>query len=223
MDDIQEEKPINHLVCLGDIVGYYPHPVECINIVKKNCDIVIKGNHDASVVSKNFERKIKWYNEIAATALTWTRNNLPEDNVKFLRGLRLKKELKIGKNKFLFVHGTPEKKWEYFLFPYWLGTPIDDQEERINKWFEKWNLIALGHTHWAFHYEKYRQHVVNPGSVGQPRDENPKASYSIIEISSNNSIRVKNKRIGYDIKKTCEALAEVKLPELLCERLYLGK
>ena len=101
MDDIQEEKPIKYLVCLGDIVGYYPNPLECINIVRKNCDIVIKGNHDASVISSNFDKRIKWYNEIAATALKWTRNRLLEENNKaqfqYLRGLRIKRELSIGK------------------------------------------------------------------------------------------------------------------------------
>ena len=57
----------------------------------------------------------------------------------------------------MFVHGTPEEKWEYFLYPYWSGTPIDEQKERIEAWFEKWDLIALGHTHWAFKYEKNGQ------------------------------------------------------------------
>jgi putative phosphoesterase len=226
MDELEAEKPFKHLICLGDIVGYYPNPLECINIVRKNCDIVIKGNHDASVISTNFENKIKWYNEIAATALKWTRNKLLEENnesqFRYLRGLRIKREINIGKFKFLFVHGTPEKKWEYFLYPYWSGEPIDEQMERINIWFEKWDLIALGHTHWAFQYQRNGQFVVNPGSVGQPRDENPEASYSIVEIKENR-IEVKLRRIPYDIEKTCRALVEAKLPQLLCERLFLGK
>ena len=226
MEDIHEEKPIKHIVCLGDIVGYYPHPIECINVVKKKCDIVIKGNHDASVVSSNFGKKINWYNEIAAAALKWTRNRLLEEDAsehfKFLKGLRLKRELTVGKYSFLFVHGTPEKKWEYFLYPYWSSKPIDEQKTRIDKWFKKWDCVGLGHTHWAFQHEKNGKYVVNPGSIGQPRDENPKASYSLVEVTKS-GLQVKNKRISYEVEKTCEALAEANLPQSLCERLFLGK
>jgi predicted phosphodiesterase len=216
----------DYLICLGDIVGYYPHPVECINLVQKTCDIVIKGNHDAGIVSKNFEENLKWFSEEAAYPLRWTHSVLlrkqNEDQYNFLKKLRLRKELLIDKYKLLFVHGTPEKKWEYFLYPYWLDKPLEEQKIRMDDWLTRWNFVAIGHTHWAFQYKRDGRFVVNPGSVGQPRDENPKASYSVLNLSQN-GLEVENVRISYDIEKVCKALKRVKLADRLCDRLYLGK
>jgi predicted phosphodiesterase len=226
LKSISDNHQPDYLVCLGDIVGYYPYPVECINLVQKSCDYVIKGNHDAGVVSKNFEETLKWFNKEAADSLRWTRSILLENQnepyIKYLRNLRLRKELLIDGYKLLFVHGTPDKKWEYFLFPYWLGKPLEEQKIRMDEWFLKWNFIAIGHTHWAFQYEDNGRLVVNPGSIGQPRDENPKASYSILDITPS-GLKVTNFRISYPIENVCKALKRVKLADQLCDRLYLGK
>ena len=216
---------MDHVVCLGDIVGYYANPVECIDIIKKRCDIIIQGNHDSAITAINFEKRIKGFNDTAASSLRWTRKQLlQEDNkdqYQFLKKLRGKKSLLINKNEFLFVHGTPDKKWEYFLFPYWNNGPLDEQKVKLDKWLDQWNLVAMGHTHWAFQYEKNNRYVINPGSVGQPRDENPNASYCIVEVSETR-LKVENFRVKYEVEKTCEALKLANLDESLCSRLFLG-
>ncbi|MHA1992922.1 MAG: metallophosphoesterase family protein [Candidatus Hodarchaeales archaeon] len=223
---IRHQGKLDHIVCLGDIVGYYAKPIECIDIIKNRCDIIIKGNHDSVVTAINFERRVKWFNETAIRSLRWTRKILLEENNKeqfqFLRKLRTKKTLSTTNNEFLFVHGTPEKKWEYFLFPYWIDEPLDDQKAMLDTWLDQWNLVAMGHTHWAFNYKKDNRCVINPGSVGQPRDENPDASYCTVEVSETR-LKVKNFRVKYEIEKTCEELKMVNLDESLCTRLYLGQ
>ena len=223
---INAQEKLDHVVCLGDIVGYYANPVECIDIIRNRCDIVIQGNHDSAITAINFERRVKWFNKSAVQSLGWTRDMLREEDnevqFQFLRKLRTKKSLNIGDTNFLFVHGTPEKKWEYFLFPYWNNEPLEEQIARLDTWLDQWNFVALGHTHWAFQYKKNNRYVVNPGSVGQPRDENPDASYCLVEASEM-GIKVQHFRIKYDIEKTCKALKIANLDESLCDRLYLGK
>ena len=94
--DLKSKNDFDRVVCLGDIVGYYPHPVECIEIVREMCDIVIQGNHDAAVVSPNFNAKIREFNDVAVRSLKWTRELLLKssntDSFNFLRGLRPKKK-----------------------------------------------------------------------------------------------------------------------------------
>lgn len=226
LKSISEIHKPDYLICLGDIVGYYPHPIECINLVQKHCTYVIKGNHDAVVVSNSFDKNLKWFNEVAAETLRWTRSVLLEEQneaqFKYLRNLRVKKELVIDKKKLLFVHGTPDKKWEYFLYPYWLGKPLEDQRIRMDNWLAKWSFIAMGHTHWPFQYENNGRLVVNPGSVGQPRDENPRASYCLLNVTYS-VLNVENYRVSYPIENVCNALKRAKLADQLCDRLYLGK
>ncbi|MHA1445029.1 MAG: metallophosphoesterase family protein, partial [Candidatus Hodarchaeales archaeon] len=103
--DIKSKNDLDLVVCLGDIVGYYPHPVECIKIVREMCDIVIQGNHDAAVVSPNFEEESKGFNETAKIPLIWTRNLLLKscniDNYNFLKDLSPQKTPYICKRKVL--------------------------------------------------------------------------------------------------------------------------
>lgn len=223
--DINSQDDIEFICCTGDVVGYYPHPLECIDKVRKQCKHVIKGNHDEVVTDKNFNKFESWFNPFAAAALTWTREKLLEADAAthyhYLESLPVSKEILIEGRKALIAHGTPEKKWDYFLFPYWLDEPPPKQKVRLNKWLKKWDLVVIGHTHQPFIYKYRKKVVLNPGSVGQPRDGNPKASYAIAEINTS-KISAEIIRLDYDIKKTCKALLETNLPEYLCERLISG-
>lgn len=224
--DIKLRNDIDLIVCLGDIVGYYPHPIECIKIVRDMCDIIIQGNHDATIVSVNFKKELKKFNDVAANSLSWTRNLLlksgKKDYYNFLKELPPKDNLSIGKKKILFVHGTPDDEtWDYFLYPYWLNAPLDDQKIRLDGWLKQWHFIAMGHSHWAFQYENEGRMVVNPGSIGQPRDENPKSSYAIVKVTKTR-IKAQNFRIKYNIEKTCEAVLLAKLDTSLCDRIVQG-
>jgi putative phosphoesterase len=224
--DLRKQGSMDHVVCLGDIVGYYANPVQCIDKVKSLCDIVIQGNHDSAITAINFEKRIKWFNKTAARSLRWTRKVLleegNEERFQFLKRLRTKKVLSFNEREFLFVHGTPDNKWEYFLFPYWNNEPMAEQKVRLDEWLDIWYFVAIGHSHWAFQYENNNRFVINPGSVGQPRDENPNASYSIVKASET-QLKVENIRVKYEIEKTCDALNAANLDVSLCTRLYLGQ
>ncbi|MFX0016327.1 MAG: metallophosphoesterase family protein [Promethearchaeota archaeon] len=223
--DINNNDEIELICCTGDIVGYYPHPKECIDIVRKNCHHIIRGNHDEVVTDKNFKEKKSWFNPIAADSLTWTREKLLESDAAshfhYLESLPDSKEVIFEGRKVLLAHGTPEKKWEYFLFPYWLGEPLPEQKVQINEWLKKWELVIIGHTHQPFIYKHRKKVVVNPGSVGQSRDGVPKASYALVDIT-NSRIDAEIIRLDYNIKNTCEALIQAKLHEHLCLRLLTG-
>ncbi|MHA2224724.1 MAG: metallophosphoesterase family protein [Candidatus Hodarchaeales archaeon] len=221
--DIDNRK-VDYVFCTGDIVGYYPHPLECIELVKTRCDHIIKGNHDEVVIDENFDKKVKWFNEIAAESLTWTRKHLLNASAKahFLESLPTQKTIIINERKILLAHGTPEKKWEYFLYPYWFGAPLPEQKAILNKWLKKWELVFIGHTHQPFVYKFRKKLVINPGSVGQPRDGIPKASYALVEIDRN-KLKGFIVRLEYDIEETCKSLKNENLHEYLCSRLLLGK
>jgi len=223
--DIDNKNDIELICCTGDIVGYYPHPLECIDLIKKRCNHIIKGNHDEVVTNKDFEKQKAWFNAIAADALTWTRkqilNSSSASHFHFLESLPISKEIIIEERKVLIAHGTPEEKWEYFLYPFWLGEPLPEQKVRLNRWLKKWELVVIGHTHQPFIYRFRKKVVLNPGSVGQPRDGNPKASYAIADITKL-KIHVEIIRLDYNIKKTCEALIKANLHEYLCLRLLTG-
>ncbi|MFX0152496.1 MAG: metallophosphoesterase family protein [Candidatus Hodarchaeota archaeon] len=216
---------IDFIYCNGDIVGYYPNPLECIALVQKRCEQVILGNHDEVVTSKNFNEHVTWFNYIAAEALIWTKNRLSKpdaaNQLHYLEALKTQQDLSIENRKVLLAHGTPEEKWEYFLKDPFIGDFSSKQEVRLRKWLKKWDLVVIGHTHIPFVYKFRKKVVLNPGSVGQPRDRNPKASYAIVDIDES-AIDVEIVRLDYDINKTCKTLFEAELNEYLCQRLFKG-
>jgi putative phosphoesterase len=219
------QREIETIFCTGDIVGYYPHPLECVDLVRKNCSQIIQGNHDEVITSKKFSKEISWFNEAAARSLKWTRERLLQSDASvqyhFLETLQARIEISLEDRPILLVHGTPDEKWEYFLFPYWSKDPLPEQRSQMLKWLKKWHLVLLGHTHQAFIYKTRKKVVLNPGSVGQPRDGDCKASYAVVDISKS-SIKPEIIRLEYDIEKTCEAISRENLDAYLCERLYSG-
>jgi putative phosphoesterase len=222
------ENGVDFILCGGDIVGYYPNPIECIEIVRNQCKYIIRGNHDEVVTSPDFNKQINWFNPYARKSLQWTRNCLCkldyQAHFDFLASLPTQKEIMIEDNKILLAHGTPEKPWEYFIYPFWADNPPFEYELRIDRWFKSWDLVIIGHTHQAFVYNSKTSSkiLLNPGSVGQPRDYNPKASYAIIEIDKS-KIQARIIRIEYEISETCKSISAASLDDYLCERLYVGR
>ncbi len=226
-EDIRK-RGIEIILCAGDIVGYYPNPIECIELVKKKIKHVIRGNHDDAAIIPDFSQQKNWFNPVARESLRCTREILEELDSStyksFLTSLPIQKELIFKNKKVLLAHGTPDKPWEYFLYPYWANDPPPEYEIRINRWFKNWDLVVIGHTHQAYvHNSKISQKVlVNPGSVGQPRDNDPRASYAIVEIEKSR-IDAEIIRIEYKISETCKSIKQAFLDDYLCERLYAGR
>ncbi len=221
-------KKVDEFICLGDIVGYGADPNYCIEKIKDlNCRC-IGGNHDFAVTGKV---NINYFNYTARTAILWTSLQLKKDNLNFL--LNLKKKLELRDDVFA-VHGSPQNPLlEYIL--------DKDTASFIFRKFD-FKIYFVGHSHLAgcfsFNEEnnqvdymnfsnggcieisKNKRYIINCGSVGQPRDGNPKASYGIYD-QKNEIVNIY--RVSYPINLTQDKIFNAGLPRNLAYRLRYGR
>ncbi len=215
---------VDMYVCLGDIVGYGPDPVVCINLVKSICgtDWAIRGNHDRAILEP---RKTSKFNFIAAQAIIWTLGIISENEVNYI------KELSdiIDYKNYLFVHGGLTEIDEYIISKT-SATRNLDKLSSLGK-----NILFFGHTHipalWTYegfkeitlnepiHLSNEKFYLINPGAIGQPRDNISLGSYLIFNDVENYVIF---KRFKYDIEKTYQKIINRGLPEYLGRRLKFG-
>ena len=210
------------IVCLGDIVGYGANPNECIRLIKDRQIKSVMGNHDAAAIGL---MDLNWFNPTAKQAIKWTANKLAVESKSFLESQ--KKSIKIG-GAFL-VHGSPMN-------------PITEYVNNIsvaNDCFEfiEEDITLVGHTHvplsFAYNRDQIKvEHyidggkftingrcILNPGSVGQPRDGNKMASFAVIDF------KVKEftvYRTHYDVNLASRKILDSGLPEFLASRILNG-
>jgi putative phosphoesterase len=191
--------------CCGDLVGYNPFPNEVIELVKKENIVSILGNHDYAVLTGD----MSWFNPTAARAVEWTMKELTSENLDYLKNL----SQSYG-NEFHMIHGSPKNPLEEYVYP-------EDPEYIFKDFFNytKNDIMVLGHTHVPFIKRIDEKLVFNPGSVGQPRDFDSRASYAILDTETKD---VEIKRADYDIEKTAEKIMEKGLPGRLAMRLFSG-
>jgi diadenosine tetraphosphatase ApaH/serine/threonine PP2A family protein phosphatase len=221
--DIEYQKVDKHL-CLGDIVGYGANPNECIEMVKKDSHIFIAGNHDHAAVGLLGTGK---FNAFAQIAMEYTKKVLDKNNYGYIQSAPLLEKMENA----TLVHASPKNpsEWSYL-------TTIDSITECFN-YFET-PFCFVGHTHVPylilrdsdhpadllnqseFQLKKGQKCIVNTGSVGQPRDRNPKASYVIYD-SDEGSVQIK--RVSYDILTAQDKMKKAKLPEFLINRIAQGR
>jgi len=227
MEDIHR-KSVDKIVCLGDIVGYGTNPNECVETIMSNCDFCVKGNHDAAI----FDQQIaKEFNEHAFFAINWTRNTLTQKSKNLMDSLPMLKE----NDEFTAVHATPYRPqfWYYI-------TSLEAALLNFN--YFKTKFCFVGHTHIpgiialkpnepdisvpslkSFNYgDEFpigTKFLVNVGSVGQPRDKNPKSSYVIMDTDTE---EISFKRVSYDIAKYQNKMRGIGMPIFLVERIASG-
>ncbi|MBU2559542.1 metallophosphatase family protein [archaeon] len=191
--------------CCGDLVGYNPFPNEVIEIVKEQKIVSILGNHDNAVITGD----TSWFNRTARKAIDWTRGELTTENFKFLKSLPRSYD-----NEIYMAHGSPKDLLEEYVYP-------EDPAYVFGDFFNytKNNIIAMGHTHVPFKKIVDEKLIFNPGSVGQPRDGDSRASYGILDT---NAREVEIKRVKYDIERTAKKIEAVGLPGRLAMRLFSG-
>jgi predicted phosphodiesterase len=216
--------PVDQIWALGDIVGYGPQPNEVIQRLVKLDGRAVMGNHDGAAVGVV---DASWFNPDAAAAIRWTAKVLDPSSTAYLGALpEVRRD-----GELTAVHGSPrEPIWEY----------ITDQRiasENLGS-FETRNCL-FGHTHMPIIYRAdggrmevvpattsapialdARRALINPGSVGQPRDGNPDASYLLLDIEAG---RAEFRRVRYDIALTQRLMREASLPRWLIDRLSLGR
>lgn len=209
---------------LGDLVGYGPDPGACIDLMRKYDHVGVAGNHDLAA----FERlSTEAFNVYAAAAAEWTMKQLTKDHVGYLNGLPLGVET----DGFTLVHGSPrDPVWEYVV-------SVATATVNFQHFDTPWCLV--GHSHISFMCtptEKAatflqfpidepitltdQRAIINPGSLGQPRDGDPSSSYAIYDSEAGT---VSHHRSEYDIAKTQEKMLERGLPQYLADRLTHGR
>lgn len=202
------------LVCAGDIVGYGPDPGDCVERLRGLDVRSVSGNHDLSVTAG--ERPISHFNVYAAAAVEINRRLLNHAQLRWLEGLPKGLEFDIEGKKVSVFHGSPDRPiWEY-VFP-------SEAELRAGEFFEATGayLLILGHTHVPFVHRLDGRVLMNPGSVGQPRDGNPKASYMLVDVADG-GIEVTYRRVEYDIDSVASRITRLGIPEVLAVRLFSG-
>jgi diadenosine tetraphosphatase ApaH/serine/threonine PP2A family protein phosphatase len=223
-----DEVGVDELWCLGDVVGYGAQPDACTALVRERCDVCLAGNHDIAVLG---ELDISSFSDTAAAAVEWTRANAGEETFEFLRGLKPQASRE-GVGMF---HASPrDPVWEYVLSVDQAEGGLDAQEERIG---------LIGHSHIALYFTRpdtpRNGHVhgsqagdaallnlasgewlVNPGSVGQPRDGDPRAAWLELDTEDGTA---RFHRVEYEIATAAEAILAAGLPSHLAERLALGR
>ena len=209
-----EQHQADTIYCLGDIVGYGPHPNECVELVREKCAVVLQGNHDAG----SFDAvPLEHFNEFGRVAMRWTKKTLTSENIEFLTGLVPSSSA----NEIALAHASPHEpsSWRYVLS--W------PDAARSFKAFNT-KICFIGHTHVPMLVGEDRKvddlrprvkHIVNVGSVGQPRDGNPKASYGLFDTEN---WTYSNIRVAYDVDQTAQAILKERLPDFLAQRLFLG-
>ncbi|MDG5816713.1 metallophosphoesterase family protein [Chitinispirillales bacterium ANBcel5] len=219
------KRSIDKVICLGDIVGYYPDPEECIDLVRSHVDICVAGNHDYAAIGRIDTQNFTYY---AFTAMEWTKQHLTENSKRFLSSLSLSS---VEKNMFC-THSSPSNPpaWSY-VFP--------DSEEEVFDAFKglEHQINFIGHTHWAsimlqkeneiilcpqnvVRVNEACSYLINTGSVGQPRDFDRRSCYAIYD---NEKAEVSLKRVSYNYKITQNKIKDCSLPIFLAERLEKGR
>ena len=211
-----------HYACLGDVVGYNANPKECLDIVREMGMPCVKGNHDEYCSS---ETDLEGFNPHAAEAINWTRSQLTEDDRKWLRDLRYIRLVA----SFSIVHATLDgpQRWGYVFEKLAAAASFTYQNTSVCFFGHTHVPVAFirdaqvrGGTYSKFKVEPGKKYFVNVGSVGQPRDGNPRAAYVVYDLDEGS---IELRRLDYDLPTTQQKILNAGLPPRLAERLAVGK
>jgi predicted phosphodiesterase len=227
-----KELQISQIICLGDIIGYGPNPIECLDLVISQCQWTILGNHDQAAL---FDPE--GFNPVASRAIYWTRKQLEADQSAkadqrwdFLGELPRRHD----EGKYLFVHGSPRDPTNEYVFP----EMIYDRDLMGSLFSRIEGCCFQGHTHLPGCFTENREFytpdqsdfvfnlsdtkcMFNVGSVGQPRDGDPRACFVVLDSDQG---RVEYHRVEYDVETTSKKIYAIRdLDDVLGDRLLGGR
>ncbi len=218
---------VDQVLNLGDVVGYYSHPNECVDIIRERKILSIMGNHDVVACGKV---EPLYFNPTAAQAILWARQTLTDDNKEWLASLP---DSRLINDELLIVHGSVKDRDEYLLF----RPEIESSFLALENQHNNIHIVFFGHTHRRIFYEKEStslysggksdklvlrkgaRYLINPGSVGQPRDGDPRASFCTYDSEA---AIVQYYRVPFDIDTVADAVKKLPFGESLARRLYRG-
>jgi predicted phosphodiesterase len=220
----------DQILCCGDLVGYGADPNPVVDWVRDHVKATVRGNHDRACVGLE---DLEWFNPIAQAASVWTMHQLSEQNADFIKGLPMG-PVTVG--NFQLIHGSPVDEDDYLVnaadavgaFPYAESSLLFFGHTHIQGGFrwrnEQVQAIGRLHPEWQTRYlleiEPDCAYMINPGSVGQPRDGDPRAGYAVYDTDAELLFYY---RVAYDVETTQRKIRGAGLPELLAARLAVGK
>ena len=233
LDDL-DARGVERILCLGDTVGYGPNPCECLDLVIERCEWALMGNHDFAVLYEPTS-----FNASAESSAFWTRRRLEEEQDEekrrcrweFLGNLRIRERYE----KALCVHASPRRPINEYIFP----DDVLTAKSKMTAIFDQIDHVAfVGHTHVTgvftdepdfyppgdlddecYVINEFEKCIINPGSVGQPRDRDPRASYAIMDDK-----RIQFIRLKYDIEAVIEKVRTIaEINDFLGIRLLEGR
>jgi diadenosine tetraphosphatase ApaH/serine/threonine PP2A family protein phosphatase len=211
------------LLCLGDTVGYGADPLPCVELVAERAQAIVGGNHEHAVAGR---LDLGWFNRHARAAAEWTQERLDDDHRAYLGALPLMTE--VGDATLVHASPTQPDEWEYLV-------TAEDGFGAFPHFVSRWCFV--GHSHapgaWSLgssgpeHHpgaveqqaERGRRYIVNVGSVGQPRDRDPRAAYALWDVDAS---RVEIRRVVYDVETARRKITAAGLPRFLADRLSAG-
>ena len=215
--DLEAQRP-DAVMCLGDLVGYGAYPNEVIDFVRARNVPVLMGNYDDGV---GFDRadcgcvyKDPTAHALGQQSLFWTRARVTPERKAYLRTLPFDRRDRIGEREILFVHGSPRKINEYVYA---------DRPESVFKNIARAaraDVLFFGHTHLPYQKQVERTLFVNTGSVGKPKDGDPRAGYVLADFGETVNITVR--RVAYDVAAATRAVRETGLPAHFAALLETG-
>jgi predicted phosphodiesterase len=221
-----DEAGVDERWCLGDVVGYGADPDPCVELARERCETCLVGNHDLAVLG---ELDTRTFSAAAAAAVEWTVEHTEKRNRDFLAGLSPSDTSLPA----ALYHASPrDPVWEYVLWPEQAADCIAAQDKRVS---------FVGHSHVALFFSAADgdgeahgwqagagtrleigegRWLINPGSVGQPRDGDPRAAWLELDTES---WEATYHRVGYDIERAARSIEAAGLPDHLARRLFLGR
>ncbi|WP_456424059.1 metallophosphoesterase family protein [Thermococcus sp.] len=203
------------VLCMGDIVGYGASPNEVVEFVRKEMErrtfLCVRGNHDNAIAFG-----VDWgFNPYARQALRWHQRVMSVENLEFLRRLPVRQIFADDTGRrYLLIHGSPRAPLDEYLFPW-----LPEGEFRNVLSYVRQDDLLLGHTHVPMLKVVEGRRIINPGSVGQPRDGDWRASYALIDTETGD---VTFHRVEYNVEESARKIIEAGLPKFLADRLFEG-
>lgn len=219
-----DDEGADQVICLGDVVGYGANPNECVTLVRKNCLVTLLGNHDAATTGA---MDLYFYRENARQAIVKTRAMLSQENYEWLYTLPYTYQMK-GAD---FFHGAPITPSSFFYI-----VKAEEAQAHTRVFSKLAPLSFIGHSHMPHVFQVTKRHgkivdenilepsakvkyIVNVGSVGQPRDKDPRAAFALWDTDTN---EVQNIRVEYNIEAAARRIITVGFDEGFAKRLFSG-
>ena len=211
LETVLDDMPaVDRIYCAGDVVGYNPWPAACVKRVRDVATATVRGNHDRTVETPERYRG----NRMAEAGLEHAKASLSDDQREWVDALP-RAETFAG-DRYLLVHSHPAAEREdAYVYP--------EEFPTLDRHMGEYDGIVLGHTHVQGVRGVAGGVVLNPGSVGQPRDGDPRAGYAVLDTAADGTDAVETRRVPYDVDRVAAAVRDTDLPQRTADRLYDGE